>query len=466
MKRNFLVALLTVCVLVAVILVADSRSAIAIVDDTPARSESVEAAFRASLGIDSSLAVVRLREQARAAESEGVSLVHGIPLSSDEKRDVQHRDAVQSAGGKLMSSASMDALRASISGVWLDSSAGAANAVFRIFVDGDPSVLEAESNRIWAEYGLTNSSLVISRRSPSLTTLISSAESVRRSLDGCAPESVIGVAADERTGHISVSVHSKSAEAQVVGCGVDSEFGLDIVIEPSIERVDPTVNKDQSVFGVLFGGQALTVGSKGCTSAAAVNHPVYGSFILTAGHCGSLSTSAYQGGSYAGHVAAVNFGAGATSSKFDAAAISVSSGRPVIGRAHMTSSDWAHPVNWVIGVDGDAIGNVVCQNGMTTTGVTGDLHPIERCGTLADRFYSPGGASYSWAGPYFRRTNDMMINGGDSGALTYFDAGGFGTGAFGIISGCFSNGSSCTGGGIYSHLPYVMNAWSIALVAP
>ncbi len=241
----------------------------------------------------------------------------------------------------------------------------------------------------------------------------------------------------------------------------------EVVLEPPREVMDQ-VDKDDAIgYNIVEGGQLiekfitpLGVWDK-FTSAFAVQSG-YGPFILTAGHQTSFTyPNMFQGGQQLGTLGARN-----NQDWFDAAIITTYGYRNAKGNLHVTSSDWLHPVYFIS--PGDSVGVVVCQTGITTTGVSGDLGSSSsgtvRCGPILRTDLAPGTQYY----PVFREA-DYKSQAGDSGAAVYRSTG-YGFSAEGVHKGCNAPSSSpCPTQpfrAIYSSMPYIAYVWGLSLIPP
>jgi len=200
-------------------------------------------------------------------------------------------------------------------------------------------------------------------------------------------------------------------------------------------------------YALAAGGQLIqNAGGGWCTSGFAA-HGYYGPFMLTAGHCFGINQTIYQGGAVLGKVATISYGGNR-----DALAITTFGKRNQAGRFHRNANDMWSPIHWAIGLNGDVIGAYVCTAGVTSTGLDGYKNPSWRCGKITQKYVSVGYVPNSTAS--FRFAN-YLSQPGDSGATIYMDTI-YGVGGVGINSGYTGQYT-----GIFSHLPYVLNAWGL-----
>jgi hypothetical protein len=299
-------------------------------------------------------------------------------------------------------------------------------------------------------------------------------EEVARLLDGAATTAGI------RTAGTSLDVRRNAVVVWAPGDGravselLGRTVGLDgVVVEPHARMPRDAVSKDDAIaFYLVEGGQRLTMpggdssclysviggscGSTGyCTSGFAAVSPYFGNFLLTAGHCGKLDAMVKQGGLEVGRIAAKKAGG-----NFDVALVSTTK-RNIIGRIHLTSSNWFARVDGAVPMNGDPIGALVCQSGVRTTGVDGNANPRARCGVITSRTYQPPAKLCPDGGcnAVFRLTT-YKHGAGDSGAGVYADTGG-GRAAVGI-----HKGSGPDGAGVYSPLPYILREFGLRLAKP
>jgi len=263
----------------------------------------------------------------------------------------------------------------------------------------------------------------------------------------------MATAVDVRTNRVVVEVADEDAALAEAAIDDVETDGVPVDVEATDSGPEDYVNKnDFYAFGLVGGGMAIKRMGSGsswdCTSSLPATSAVYGDFLLTAGHCGNVSSTWRQGGSDLGTLAI-----DADSGNFDAAAISTAGVRPSAGNTHWTSSDYWHPLTFTIGLNGDAVGQTVCHNGAGLTGLSGNLNGSSRCGVISSRAFDPGAG---WSNKF--RKAGFAATTGDSGATVVWPTI-FGHGAAGIIKG--GNGSSAH----YSHLPHVLQAWGLTVKA-
>lgn len=256
---------------------------------------------------------------------------------------------------------------------------------------------------------------------------------------------------DEPTNRVIVAV--LAADVALAQSAVSSFPTSSVSIEGLPGEPQDYVDKDDYyLFGVVGGGMSLDTTTQvgKCTSGVPTNNAAYGDMLLTAGHCGSTSSPSWlQGGSSLGVFALDN-----DSGNFDVGGIAVGGIRPSGGNIHSTSTDYWHPLTFAIGMNGDVTGSTVCQNGLATTGMSGNNNPTNRCGTLTSLTFDPGAG---W-NPVFRYAT-MYGNTNDSGATIYWPTI-YGYGAVGVLKGGSNPGGSPVW---YSHLPYALSAWGLTL---
>ncbi len=256
---------------------------------------------------------------------------------------------------------------------------------------------------------------------------------------------------DEPTNRVIVAV---LAEDVVLAQSAVSSFptsSVSIEVLPG-EPQDYVDKDDYYLFGVVGGGMSLDTSTQvgKCTSGVPTNNAAYGDMLLTAGHCGSTTSPSWlQGGSSLGV-----FALDSDSGNFDVGGIAIGGTRPSAGNIHSTSTDYWHTLTFAIGMNGDVTGSTVCQNGLATTGMSGNSNPTNRCGTLTSLTFDPGAG---W-NPVFRYAT-MYGNTNDSGATIYWPTI-YGYGAVGVLKGGSNPGGSPVW---YSHLPYALNAWGLTL---
>jgi len=269
---------------------------------------------------------------------------------------------------------------------------------------------------------------------------------------------VLSIDVDRWNGRIVAEVASEADAARL-----SSRLGAEVLDVRVGAGPRPTASKGQlQPYGLVHGALAIDRPIPGspfvgiCTSGFAVQG-AYGSFLLTAGHCGSLNEGWTQGGQPTGPMAARNYPVYfcCHDNRFDAGAISTSTvGRPQWGRFHQNTNDWSKRIYGWIQQDADSIGNFYCHSGRTTAGLSGYGGPV--CGALLSRSFAPTG--YMWNPQQFRLIDTWSQN-GDSGGAVYWDTI-FGSLAVGLVSGAATSGNDA----ILSRLPYVTNSWGLTVM--
>lgn len=260
-----------------------------------------------------------------------------------------------------------------------------------------------------------------------------------------------GLSIEYFDGRLVINVPDVKEFDRLVAVVGDELLGLEVAGGTS----GPAADKNQpQPYGLVHSSLALSQGSGLCTSGFAMSSG-YGPVLLTAGHCFALGTNVYQGGSTVGTVAARNHPVtSGTNGNFDAETISTSAtGRPIWGRIHINTIDWAHRITGWIGTDSDTLGDVDCQEGVTSSGMTGFGGP--NCGVVLAKNFLPWWLAY--ANPVYRRI-DTISQPGDSGGGIYWDTA-YGSLAVGLVQGWLDTGGNIDL--IASHLPYVQNAWGL-----
>jgi len=143
---------------------------------------------------------------------------------------------------------------------------------------------------------------------------------------------------------------------------------------------------------------------------------------------------------------------------FNAGLISTYGYRTNQGHFHRTSTDYFAPVTFVPDMNG-LVGTVVCQSGWKWTGMSGDLHPSSRCGSITTISYDLNNLYPAPAfEPAFIRAT-MKGDHGDSGAAIVWNTI-YGYGAVSVLHGGPNAGDSPV---ISSRMDYILYIWGLQL---
>lgn len=263
-----------------------------------------------------------------------------------------------------------------------------------------------------------------------------------------------GVNADLASNQVVLHVADSDASR------IPVELSANVVVEGGFKLVEPDTDKDDLLpFNLVEGGQYISGPTNALSSGFAVQNG-FGTFILTAGHysfpnlCAGVNGIWVQGG--------VNLGFMSASCEYggdsDGALISTFGHRTNWGRVHWRSTD-NHQVTFGVTTQ-NLINQTVCQTGWNTTGPSGDLNTISRCGVVSSTTSTSPctGNSPAWTAALgaanYRRA------GGDSGAGVIWPTG-YGFGAAGTHSCQGFNGG--TQGAIFSRFSVMANQWGLSI---
>jgi hypothetical protein len=443
-------------------------------DDPTAGQRRHEVSLRRSLGLDASPSHVRaLHEEPEvlhAVASEGDDLA-GLVATPDEARKIVRRGALSRQAGIVESWArrhAPDRFAGLSIGAHVE---GAPRLVVRFSGPIDRGLRAAV--RALVPDGLA-SSVDVRSANHDLRWLTRRQQSVSSVLDGAQRTAGIESAGSSIDVERNEVVVYAPGDPTRLRDALRSGIGLEAIrVEGGAGHPRDAVDKDDALaFLLVEGGQRIEVpaGDSGClafvlggrcgltgycTSGFAAKSPVYGNFILTAGHCVKVGDTVRQGDTKIGKVAARKVGG-----MYDVAMIADTE-RNQIGRIHIDSTHWFEPVHWLVGTNDDPVGSVVCHSGVKTTGISGNANRSDRCGTITSRTYAPPRdvcPDVPCVGAFRLATYEHGP--GDSGAPVYWNTV-YGRGAVGL-----HKGSGPHGEGVFSHLPYAMRDWGLKLTKP
>lgn len=374
----------------------------------------------------------------------------GLVLTPDEvaqmrtRNRLEHHAAVLERWGR-------DNVPDTFAGLHIAAAADGGGAIVKVLFADDPELYREELTELLPEE--LRGRLVLERVAHSLNDLLAREREVDAALRRLVREGFEYnvTAADVVANRVTVFVPRLTDQLRAALRRMVGDHMIGFVEEGG--RAEPVgVLKDQPlIYALVAGGQYIHNNSAACTSAFAA-HGYYGPFMLTAGHCFGINQTTYQGNAVLGKVAAINF-----SGNQDSLAVSTYGYRNQAGRFHRNADDMWSPIHWAIGLEADPIGAIVCSAGATTTGLDGYQNPSGRCGAITQKYAA---ISYVPAGTASFRLANYWSNPGDSGGTIYWDTI-YGVGGVGINS-----GRTGAGTGIFTHLPYALNAWGLTLDAP
>ena len=383
-----------------------------------------------------------------ASRSTGDDLL-GLVMTDDEIAAMRTRNRIEHHASEL-ELRMRGAYPETFAGLHVDRGSVEASTVIRVLFKGNPAKHRGELEAMLPE--ALRGSLVLEQVDYSLAELLEQERRVDRVVRRLEREGVPynATAADVVANRVTVFVPELST---ALLDALRADVGLTMLRFVEEEgRAEPTwLKSDQYAWALVAGGQRIESSAAWCTSAFAA-HGYFGPFMLTAGHCFNIDEMIGQGGITLGRAAARNFGGDQ-----DALAITTYSYRNQAGRIHRNASDFWSPINGAIALEGDPIGAVVCTTGFTTTGLDGFQNPSGRCGQITHKYAS---ISYIPNSSASFRLASYWSNPGDSGAAIHWETiyGNYGMG--------INSGRTGAGTGIFSHLPYILNAWGLTLDSP
>lgn len=383
-----------------------------------------------------------------ASRSTGQDLL-GLVMTDDEIAAMRTRNQLEHHAS-AMEARVKDAHPKTFAGLHVAPGDAEASTVIRVLFKDDPGKHRGELAGMLPE--ALRGNVVVERVDHSLAELLAEERKVDRVVRKLEREGVPynATAADVLANRVTVFVPKLSNK---LVAALKSEVRLDMLrfVEEGGRAAPTWLKNDQYAWALVAGGQRIEGPAGSCTSAFAA-HGFFGPFMLTAGHCSNVDDMIVQGGATLGRAAAKNFGGNQ-----DALAITTYSYRNQRGRIHRDASDFWSPIHGVIGLEGDPIGAVVCTTGYATTGLDGFQNPSGRCGQLTHKYVSISYIPNST--PSFRLAN-YWSDFGDSGAAIYWDT------MVGTLGVGINSGKTGAGTGVFSHLPYTLDAWGLTLDSP